>query len=293
MSYRTRALSPYAALAALLAQLCVPAAVHAAQWEVTLAIRLADGDGERLSVRVALPPNAAAQQLGTVDVSGRGFDATIVREGPHPNVLLTGRVRGARRLAVSYVVDVTPQSLTVPPIWPVSQPPPALLPYLRPAPLFQSRSLLVREFLETNAAPLLDQGGTDPLRAILNVTHDRLTRAADGRSLALDVIRRGSGKRIGIERAFTTFLRCARIPARFVEGVRLSSSTRKKRTFWTEAWSDGRWWPVSASSGWIGNRPAATLAVATDGTRVVTVAEGKATLSYSIRARQVGKVRDR
>lgn len=288
MSHRARALSPYRALTALLAALCVPAAAQGARWEVTLAVRLADGAGEPISVRVALPPNSAAQQLAAVEVSGRGFEAAIVREGAHPHVLLSGHLREARRLAVSFVVDMTPQALTVPPVWPTNQPPATLLPFLRPAPLFQSRSLLVREFLETYAAPLLDQGTTDPLHAILIVTRERLARVQDGRSLALDVIRRGKGKRIGIERAFTTFLRCARIPARFVEGVRLSSSTRKKRTFWTEAWSDGRWWPVSASNGWIGNRPASSLAMATDGTRVVSV-EGKADVSYTVRARRIEK----
>lgn len=288
MSYRARAVSPYGALAALLAALCVPAAAQAARWEVTLAVRLADGSGEPVAVRVALPPNNGAQQLTVVDVAGRGFDTTVVREGMHPHVLLSGRLRGARRLAVSFVVDLTPQSLTVPPVWPMNQPPATLLAYLRPAPLFQSRSLLVREFLETHAAPLLDQGATDPLHAIFAVTRERLPHADDGRSLALDVIRRGRGKRIGIERAFTTFLRCARIPARFVEGVRLSSSTRKKRTFWTEAWSDGRWWPASASSGWIGTRPASVLALATDGTRVVSI-EGKTTASYTVRARRIQK----
>lgn len=288
MSHRARALSSYAALSALASVLCAPAAAVAARWDVTLAVRLSDGNGSPVSVRVALPPESSVQKVAAVDVSGRGFDATVVREGDYPHVLLSGRLRGARRVAVNFVVDVSPQALTVPPIWPIHQPSDSLLPYLRPAPLFQSRSLLVREFLETNAAPLLDSATTDPLRAIYTVTRERLVRASDGRSLALDVIRRGQGKRIGIERAFTTFLRCARIPARFVEGVRLPSATQKKRTFWTEVWSDGRWWPISASSGWFGDRPAALLALARDGTRVVSV-DGTASVSYRVRVRRLAK----
>jgi hypothetical protein len=288
MSHRARALPSYGTLVALVALSGVPAAAFGARWEVTLAVRLSDGNGSPVNVRIALPPASSAQQLAAVDVSGRGFDATIVREGEHPHVLLAGRLRGARRVAVNFLVDITAPPLTVPPVWPANQPPAPMLPYLRPAPLFQSRSLLVREFLETNAAPLLDSATADPLRAIFTVTRERLARAADGRSLALDVIRRGKGKRIGIERAFTTFLRCARIPARFVEGVRLSSATRKKRTFWTEVWSEGRWWPVSASNGWFGDRPASALAMALDGTRVVSV-DGPASVSYSIRARRVQK----
>lgn len=286
MSHRARAVSTCLAVAALLTGAIASAAAVSARWEVTLAVRLADGTGDPVIVRLALPPDMATQHLATVDVSGRGFDATLAREGEHPHVLLAGRLRGARRVAVTLVVDVDPQSVTVPPVWPVDQPQTALLPYVRPAPLFQSRSLLVREFLETHAAPLLDQGTTDPLRAILTVTRERLARTATGKSLALDVIRRSEGKRIGIERAFTTFLRCARIPARFVEGIRLSSSTRKKRTFWTDVWAQERWWPVSASSGWIGNPPKPALALATDGTRVVTV-DGPATVSYTVRTRRI------
>jgi hypothetical protein len=288
MSHRARVVPRYGALGVLIAALCAPAAARAARWEVTLAVRLADGTGGPVSLRVALPPNATAQQLTAIDVSARGFEAAIVRDGLYPHVLLTGRLRAARRLAVNFVVDLTSRALAVPPVWPTDQPPEALLPYLRPAPLFQSRSLLVREFLETNAAPLLEKGTMDPLRAIFTVTRERLTHASDGRSLALDVIRRGSGKRIGIERAFTTFLRCARMPARFVEGVRLSSTTSRKRMFWTEVWFDGVWWPVSASGGWVGNRPASALALVADGTRVVSV-DGSASVSYSVRARREEK----
>ena len=292
MSHCARVVPPFGALAVLVGTLCAPATANAARWEVTLAVRLADGTGGPVSVRVALPPTSAAQQINDIDVSARGFDATVVREGQYPHVLLTGRLREARRLAVSFRAELTPQALDVPPVWPTNQPPETLLPYLRPAPLFQSRSLLVREFLETHAAPRIDKGNLDPLRAIFMVTRERLAHAADGRSLALDVIRRGTGKRIGIERALTTFLRCARLPARFIEGVRLSSATQRKRMFWTEVWSDGRWWPVSASGGWIGNRPASALAMAADGTRVVSV-DGQATVSYSVRARRVAQDRVR
>jgi hypothetical protein len=82
------------------------------------------------------------------------------------------------------------------------------------------------------------------------------------------------------------------MPARFIEGVRLSSATQRKRMFWTEVWFDGRWWPVSASGGWIGKRPASALALAADGTRIVSV-DGQASVSYSVRARRVAKDRDR
>jgi hypothetical protein len=287
MSHCARAVSAGVALTLICAVAAAPVAAKSTRWEVTVAVRLADGAGDPVSLRLALPPDSAAQRLSAVEVSARGFDTTIVREGEHPHVVFSGRLRGARRVAATLLVEVDAQAAAVPPVWSVDQPGVDLLPFLRPAPLFQSRSVLVREFLETHAGPLLEGGASDPLRAILTVTREHLAQSVTGKSLALDVIRRGEGKRIGIERAFTTFLRCARVPARFVEGIRLSSSTRKKRTFWTEVWAQGRWWPVSASSGWIGKRPAANLALARDGTRVVQVT-GRASVAYSIRARRVG-----
>jgi hypothetical protein len=141
----------------------------------------------------------------------------------------------------------------------------------------------VREFLETHAGPLLAAGERDVMRAIYNVTRSQLHYDKKGKSLALDVVRRGRGQRIGIERVFTTFLRCARIPARFIEGIKLDSRTKRKRVFWTEAWSDAQWWPVSASRGWIGKRPATFVALTYDGRRAVRI-EGEGSVSYTVQA---------
>jgi transglutaminase-like putative cysteine protease len=121
------------------------------------------------------------------------------------------------------------------------------------------------------------------MRAIFQATREHLVWDRAGKSLTLDVIRSGKGKRIGIERAFATFLRCARIPARLVEGVNLNSTTQRKRVFWTEVWAQDGWWPVSASRGWVGREPKSYVALTRDGQRVLSV-DGPISATYSIQA---------
>lgn len=280
--------SPGCARALLIAALglaAVPArALTPADWEVTVAIRLADGTGAPVAVRVALPPSDETQTLGEVAVQARGFTAAIEHDGDEPNVTLRGKLKGARRIAVRYTVHRDRVPGTLPVIMPLAAPPPALLPYLMPSPIFQSRSILVRDFLETNVAPLLDAPGQpDLVRLLFQVTRERFPWAKDGKTLTLDVLRAGSGKRIGIERLFTTFLRCAHVPARFVEGLNLASTTHRKRVFWTEVWGQNRWWPLSASSGWIERLPKAYVALTRDGRRALRV-EGAAKATYAIQA---------
>ncbi|MBX3027766.1 transglutaminase domain-containing protein [bacterium] len=279
--------APALLIGAVLALLASPAtaAPPPSTWEVTVALRLDGGGGTPVSARVALPPNDDLQELRDVSVQARGLTATVVRDGDAPHVELRGKLKGARRVAVQYVVHRARATGTLPVILPLDAPPPALLPFLMPSPTFQSRSILVRDFLETNVAPMLSTpGAPDLVRTLHQVTRDRFTWAGDGKTLTLDVIRSGRGRRIGIERVFTTFLRCARIPARFVEGVNLASSTHRKRVFWTEVWGQNRWWPVSASSGWIGRLPLTYVALTRDGQRAVQV-EGAADFSYAIQAK--------
>ncbi|MDX2169721.1 MAG: transglutaminase-like domain-containing protein [Deltaproteobacteria bacterium] len=276
---RTAALAAALLIAAARADAAAPTA-----WDVTVALRVAPTNGGAVSIRLALPPTDARQRLGEVHVATRGLKAEVVTDGPDPHVLLRGKLKGARRVAVSYAVEQLRANATMPPITPLEAPPPDLLPFLTPSPLFQSRSILVRDFLETNVSPLLDAPGPpDLVRSIMQVTRERLPWAKDGKTLTLDVIRSGRGKRIGIERAFTTFLRCARIPARFVEGVDLRSKTSRKRAFWTEAWAQNAWWPMSASSGWVGRPPRGWIALARDGQRVLQ-AEDTATVTYAVQA---------
>ncbi|HSP99061.1 MAG TPA: transglutaminase-like domain-containing protein [Candidatus Dormibacteraeota bacterium] len=273
-------------IGAALALFAGPApAATPASWEVTVAVRLNNDAGAPVSVRIALPPNDELQELGDVDVQARGLTATVVRDGDEPHVELRGKLKGARRIAVSYVVHRERAIGILPVIGPLDAPPPALLPFLMPSPTFQSRSILVRDFLETNAAPILSApGAPDLVRTLHQVTREHFTWAGDGKTLTLDVIRSGSGKRIGIERVFTTFLRCAHIPARFVEGINLASTTHRKRVFWTEVWGQNRWWPLSASLGWIGRLPKAYIALTRDGQRAVQI-EGAVESSYAIQAR--------
>ncbi len=260
------------------------AAPSPSRWDVTVAIRIAGGSGAAMAVRLALPADTPAQRIGDVEVTARGLDATVVRDGPEPHVLLRGKLKGSRRVAVRYSVHRTRHLAAVPAVQPVPMPPPELAPFLSPSPLFQSRSILVRDFLETNVSPLLASASNDDLmRAIFQVTRDRLAWDRAGKSLTLDVIRSGKGQRIGIERAFTTFLRCARIPARLVEGVNLNSTTPRKRVFWTEVWAQEQWWPVSASRGWVGRPPKSYVALVRDGQRVLTV-EGPVEATYSVQA---------
>lgn len=253
-------------------------------WDVTVAFRLSGSSGTAISLRVALPPSDEAQTLGAVEVTARGLTATVTRDGDEPHVLLRGKLKGARRVAIRYRVQRQRLGGSLPAIAPLEAPPPALLPYLTPSPIFQSRSILVRDFLETSVGPMLDApGAPDLVRTLHQVTRERFEWASDGKTLTLDVLRSGRGKRIGIERLFTTFLRCAHVPARFVEGLNLASTTRHKRVFWTEVWGQNRWWPVSASSGWMGRLPKAYVELTRDGQRAIQI-KG-ATATYTVQAR--------
>jgi hypothetical protein len=258
-------------------------AVGTMQWEVTVAARLVPRSKDPVAIRIALPPDNARQRLISVDVSPRGLEVTERRQGEHPYILLRGKLARPRRAAVTYRVETTVQTETVPPIGPLTEVDQNLIPYLAPTPLFQSRSLLVREFLEDHVTPTLKNGAAGLMQPILAATQREIEHRRDGKSLALDAIRRRQGKRIGIERAFTTFLRCAGIPARLIESINLKSKTSRKQVFWTEVWSQGKWWPVSASEGWLGRLPARYLAITSDGTRVVS-AEGPVKATYRVQS---------
>ncbi|HYD50156.1 MAG TPA: transglutaminase domain-containing protein [Terriglobales bacterium] len=268
------------AVAAAIALLAVATgAQEREEWRVTYAVRVSDAGPKDTTIRVALPRDDAYQQVDQLEVTSRGMSADIVK-GDHPEVVFRGRVSKGKRVSVSYRARLFRYDRTPPPLRPLRDPPVAVLDFLAPAPLFPARSILVREFLETRVAPRIDSGD-EVLPAIYAATRKHLDRKGAGASLALDVLRSGEGKRIGIERCFTTLLRCAQFPARFVEGAKLDSTTRQKRVFWTEVWADGDWWPVSASGGWRGRRPAAYLALARDGRRAVKL-EGDGELSYIV-----------
>ena len=169
---------------------------------------------------------------------------------------------------------------------PLHDPPADVLDALSPAPHFPSRSILTRAFLEQHVAPLLEQGDSDLLSAIFQATREELRWKRSGKSLVLDVLRRRRTKRIGMERTFTTFLRCARIPARFVEGINLRKSTKRKRVFWTELWAQDAWWPVSVSQQWIGEKPAAYVALSASGRRMLQLSP-ELTGTYAVQAHRL------
>lgn len=283
-THRARVVLSAASAALLLLGLPAAAVTGPSRWDVTVAIHVTGGTGAPMRVRLALPAETETQQIGALEVTARGLDATVVRDQPQPYVEVSGNLQGARRIAVRYAVYRTRDLSTVPAVQPVLAPAPELAPFLSPSPVFQSRSILVRDFLESQVSPVLGAtGNTDLMRAIFQVTRQRLAWDRAGQSLTLDVIRSGKGKRIGIERAFTTFLRCAHIPARLVEGMNLNSTTHRKRVFWTEVWAQNRWWPVSASSGWVGHAPQSYVAVTRDGQRVLAV-DGPVKATYTVQA---------
>jgi hypothetical protein len=253
------------------------------RWDVTVAVRIEGGTHRQVMTAVALPLDAPGLDVGDVELTGRGMAAHRSTADGQAWAEFRGRARSPRRVAVSYTVARAPARRPLPAIVPVADLDPALVPYVSPAPLFQSRSLLVREFLEKHVGPAVRPDLSNLFQAIFETTRARLKWRRDGRSLTLDVIRRRRGKRIGIERAFVTFLRCAGIPARFVEGVDLDSATRRKRVFWTEVWAAGAWWPASVSRGWIGDLPPSWLGLARDGERVVRF-EGPVTATYGVHA---------
>jgi len=257
------------------------------RWEVTLALRVTGTNGKPATLRLALPPESPTQKISDITTTPRRWKVDLEADGSGPHVTLSGKSRDARRFAVSFRVTSRAEHRAVGRVMPVDAPPPDLLPFLSPSPLFQSRSILVREFLDTHVAPSLASGQQDVLRAIFDATRSGIEWRRNGKSLPLDVIRRGQGKRIGIERAFVTFLRCAHIPARLVEGIDLHSTTQRKRRFWTEVWTKGRWVAVSASQGWIGHLPAGYVALTRDGERVLSV-DGAAKGTYVVQARRLG-----
>src|SRR4030095_2009942 len=98
---RARALlSAGCAIALLLdGRLQARAVTTPSHWDVTFAIRITGGTGAPISVRLALPPDSPGQQIGEVEVIGRGLQTTVVRDGPEPHVLLRGKLKGSRRVA--------------------------------------------------------------------------------------------------------------------------------------------------------------------------------------------------
>jgi hypothetical protein len=224
--------------------------------------------------------------VSDLEVDDRSLDAVVTPDGDAPHVRFRGRIKGSRRVAVTYRVERDRRLDVVPPIYAVESPDAAILPFIRATPLLQSRSILVREFLETHVTPELRDTNGDLMRAIFNATRASIEHDPKGKTLVLDVVRSRRAQRIGIERAFTTFLRCARIPARLVEGIDLRKKTQRKRVFWTEVWAAGRWWPVSASDGWVGRLPTSHLALARDGARVLST-EGPIEASYHVETRSL------
>lgn len=266
-----------------IATICVPLRAAQAEpdaWDVTIAVRVFDAGDKPVELHVAFPPENDRQRISDVTVRARGLKSDVVH-GAEPEVVFRGRVPEARRISVGFRVDRTPFRTSVPSVQPVPDPPVATLDALRPAPLYPSRSILVREFLETHVAPRLEVGDEDMLRAIYSAIRDELPYDRSGKSLPLDVLRRGHGLRIGRERVLTASLRSAGIPAHFVEGIDLSSSTKRKRRFWNEVWADGHWYPVSVSGGWLGKLPDDYIAVVTDGRRVVRSA-GAGSFEYTV-----------
>jgi hypothetical protein len=288
MRRRSRAVSIRCLIAGvlLLAAATPAAAARVQHWEVTFAVRIAGANGGPVSVRLALPVSTDTQRISGLEMETRGLEARPVTDTANPHLLLRGRLKGPRRISVSYQIASRRERDAVPRIEPVSSPTANLLPYLTPSPIFQSRSILVREFLETYAAPKL--GGAEPhlMRAILEATREQIEHRSDGKSLVLDVIRSRRAQRIGLERSFTTFLRCARIPARMVEGIDVKHTTKHKRVFWTEVWAQKRWWPVSASRGLVGKLPATWVALTRDGEPVVGV-DGAEKASYVVETRRL------
>jgi hypothetical protein len=170
-AHRPRPVLSRAVSVAVALVLSLPSAAPAAtpsRWEVTVAIRITGGTGAPMTVRLALPADTETQQVGDVEVTARGLEAQVVHDGPEPYVLLGGKLKGARRVAVRYTVHRRRQLAAVPAVQPLPVPPVDLVQFVSPTPLFQSRSILVRDFLETNVSPHLGNAGTDDLmRTIL------------------------------------------------------------------------------------------------------------------------------
>lgn len=269
------------------------AAKPPARYELTFAVRIADAEGKPVEVHLALPPDTPHQRVVDITTNARGLTADVVR-GDEPEVVFRGRVQESRRVSVTVLVEVDRRREPLPAaVQPVEDPPRETLVALRPAPLLPSRSILVREFLETHVAPRLRSAdASDMLHAIHAAVREELEYRSDGKSLALDVLRRGDGMRIGLERVFTASLRSAGIPAHLVEGMDPASSTKRKRRFWTEVWADGAWYPVSASFGWLAKPPRPLIALTFDGRRVLrSMAAG--TANYGVVARRLPAVEPR
>lgn len=260
-------------------------------WEITIAARISEAGDKPVEVHVALPPATAHQTISEIEVIDRGLTSDIVL-GDEPVVVFRGRADDSRRVSVTFRVDRAPRRTRLPAVRPAVDPPRQALDALRPATLFPSRSILVREFLETHVGPELQGSDGDMVRAIYKAIREHLPHSSEGKSLPLDVLRRRIGLRIGRERVFTACLRSAGIPARFVEGIDTTSKTRRKRVFWNEVWANGQWYPVSLSRAWLGRFPDEVVALTFDGRQVVRSLEA-GTIEYSVLAKPLAtKPRD-
>ena len=261
-----------AALLAARSGACRVAAASPLRWDVTVAIHVTGGTGAPMHVRLALPADTETQQIGALEVAARGLEATVVRDPLQPYR------RGARRVerlaphrgALCGLSDAGVVAGAGGPTRPGAGAGARGVP--GPSPLFQSRSILVRDFLSRTSARARRRRQHRP---------DARDLPSDPRAAHLGPrrqephARRAPQRHRQARRASSASSRpfCAARIFRPVwsKGMNLNSTTRRKRVFWTEVWAQNRWWPVSASRGWVGREPYSYVAVTRDGQRVLAV----------------------
>lgn len=254
-------------------------------WRIELHVD-ARGQGERGSIRAAIPSNDAIQRVEDEYRLADRLDFAVRESGEARTALWSGRFDGVHQLTAAYRMQIFPLpedadvSLDVDAERAV--PSEIAVLYGRPEPDLPSRSAAIGDLLDAlRMPPAEDVMGR--VRTIFAFVADEVATEPTESSDALLTLSVREGNEHGKARLLVTALRAAGYPARVIRGLRLSERSHPTESTWCEAWVGGRWISLSPSRGFFGDRPS-DLIVLSRGTAPTVEGTGVTALSYRYHA---------
>ncbi len=252
-------------------------------WQVEFDLS-ARGRG-RGSLRVAAPRTGPGQLVFDEHLGG---DRLAVREEMARGdrfLVVSGRFDEPRRFLFGFRVELS--EVAVPLRSGPAQPVPReLAPQLRETATIPTGAAPIREVLDSLPGSPEDDAASR-LRAIYAFVGDEVATSPVGSDDALLALADREGSDLGVERLLVAMLRTAGIPARLVRGIWLRDDGYPREAVWAEAYLDGEWVPISASSSLFARKPRELLALRrSDGALVEAVGlEATAWRIYALRER--------